>query len=217
MYDNNQYIFYVMGLSSVGKDTIVNKLLEKNNKLTRLSTVTTRPKRSSEQNDIEYKFVSNDEFNNLYALNKLMEHRKYTMNAVDKDATLDVYYGLLLPEDDVQYSIAIGTYNAFIDISKSYGDKYHIVPIFISISDSERLFRMITREISLDNPNFREVVRRFFSDKDAYASIDFGLFSRTFVNINLEKCVNNINEYISSYMDFEDYRKNVTFSQTTTN
>ena len=59
-------IFYIMGKSSTGKDTIYNKLLSKYpDELKRVVMYTTRPKREGEEDGVTYNFVTEDEYKNL--------------------------------------------------------------------------------------------------------------------------------------------------------
>lgn len=50
-------IFYIMGKSSSGKDTIYKRLSERMPELQRIVPYTTRPIRDGEQDGVEYHFV----------------------------------------------------------------------------------------------------------------------------------------------------------------
>ena len=71
-------LFYIMGKSASGKDTIYQKLLE-NPELhfRRLIIYTTRPIRDGEKDGQEYYFVNEDEFQCLKASGKIIEDRGY--------------------------------------------------------------------------------------------------------------------------------------------
>ena len=54
-------IFYLMGKSSSGKDTLYRKLMEQNRLLKGIVSYTTRPQRAGETDGKEYFFVTEDE------------------------------------------------------------------------------------------------------------------------------------------------------------
>ena len=60
------YIFYLMGKSSSGKDTIYKGLINMEGfPLKTVKGYTTRPMRSGETNGVEYHFVDNFQFNEM--------------------------------------------------------------------------------------------------------------------------------------------------------
>ena len=70
-------IFYILGKSSSGKDTIFQQI--KNNRQLNLKTVvgyTTRPMRVGEKNGVEYYFVSEEEFEKRIREDGLLEYAK---------------------------------------------------------------------------------------------------------------------------------------------
>ena len=58
-------IFYIMGKSSSGKDTIYKKIREKLPQLKRITPYTTRPIREGETDGVEYFFVDEERLNEL--------------------------------------------------------------------------------------------------------------------------------------------------------
>ena len=56
-------IYYMMGKSSSGKDTLQKELKEALPELKTITPYTTRPKRDGERNGVEYFFVSEDTLN----------------------------------------------------------------------------------------------------------------------------------------------------------
>ena len=65
-------IYYMMGKSSSGKDTIYKELLERMPMLGTLILYTTRPKRDGEQNGVEYFFISDEEMENFRREGKII-------------------------------------------------------------------------------------------------------------------------------------------------
>ena len=71
-------IFYIMGKSSSGKDTIFEELLEKKElKLQKVVLYTTRPIRSGETDGVQYHFVDEEKLHEMTKAGKVIEIRSY--------------------------------------------------------------------------------------------------------------------------------------------
>ena len=71
-------IFYIMGKSSTGKDTIYKKLLDKYpEELRQVVMYTTRPIREEEKDGVTYNFVTEDYYNNAKEQGLIIESRAY--------------------------------------------------------------------------------------------------------------------------------------------
>ena len=71
-------LFYIMGKSASGKDTIYQRLLRNPEfSLERLVIYTTRPIRDGELDGREYHFVTEEDFQKLKAAGKIIEDRGY--------------------------------------------------------------------------------------------------------------------------------------------
>jgi len=66
-------LFVISGPSGVGKGTVVRRLLERRPELHPSVSVTTRPPRPGEREGIDYRFVSDEEFDRLVAEGELLE------------------------------------------------------------------------------------------------------------------------------------------------
>jgi guanylate kinase len=69
-------VIVVSGPSGVGKDAILNRMKERNYPFTFITTVTTRRQRSSEKHQVDYLFISTDDFQKLLAEDGLLESAK---------------------------------------------------------------------------------------------------------------------------------------------
>lgn len=140
-------LFYIMGKSASGKDTIYQKLLEHPAlDFKRLVIYTTRPIRDGEKDGQEYYFVDEDAFQQMKAEGKIIEDREYY-----------TVYGLWryftaanLQLDKYDY-LGIGTLESFVQLKKYYGEEA-ICPLYIEVEDGERLKRAIAREETQDIP-----------------------------------------------------------------
>ena len=68
-------IFYIMGKSATGKDTIYQELLKRIPELKTVVLYTTRPIRMGEENGREYHFATQEEKKNLEEAGKIIECR----------------------------------------------------------------------------------------------------------------------------------------------
>jgi len=66
-------LIVLSGPSGVGKDAVLNYLKKSESPLKFVTTMTTRPRRHNEQDNIDYHFVSKEEFEKLLQNNELLE------------------------------------------------------------------------------------------------------------------------------------------------
>ena len=184
-------IFYVMGKSSVGKDTIYNMLV--NDKELGLKTIvgyTTRPMREGEVNGREYFFVNEDELKKLEQAGKVIEKRGYnTVYGVWNYFTVDDE-NINLNENNY---VLIGTLESYSNVRDYYGNEV-VVPIYIEVEDGIRLIRAINREMTQNTPKYEELCRRFLADAKDFAEeiLDELDIKKRYNNENLDKCYEEI-------------------------
>ena len=73
-------LIVVSGPSGVGKRTIIKKYLEDHPNAIRCTSYTTRPQGPNEEEDVDYYFVSHEEFNQLIRSNQMLEWGYYRGN-----------------------------------------------------------------------------------------------------------------------------------------
>ena len=184
-------IFYIMGKSASGKDTLYRRLLEeKELQLKPLIPYTTRPIRSGEAEGVEYHFTDLAGLQALEAKGKVVEQRCYhTVHG-------DWYYftvddGNLDLENDSY--LGIGTLPAFEKMRNYFGEKA-VIPIYVSVDDGVRLERALMRERTQKEPKYKEMCRRFLADEEDFDEEKrrkLGL-NREYYNDDLEKCLKEI-------------------------
>jgi len=69
-------VIVISGPSGVGKDAILTRIKEKGYPFAFMTTVTTRPRRSNEKHQVDYNFISVDEFQKLLRSGGLLEWAK---------------------------------------------------------------------------------------------------------------------------------------------
>lgn len=187
-------IFYIMGKSSSGKDTLYKMLLEKFTGFKTIILYTTRPIREGEVDGVEYHFVNEEETENLKKDGKIIELREYhTVHGIWKYFTVD--------DGQVDLScnnyLVIGTLDSYHNVKEYYGEEY-LVPLYIEVEDGERLMRALIREQNQDKPKYTELCRRFLADQEDFSEerIKTAGINKRFHNIDSRKCFNQIERYI---------------------
>lgn len=188
-------IFYIMGKSSSGKDTIYKRLLEDPElELRNIILYTTRPMRQGEQPGREYYFVNEETFREYEEQGKIIEARTY-----------QTVYGpwIYFTADDGQIQmekrnyLGIGTLESYICMKEYFG-KENLYPLYIEVEDGERLKRAIHREELQTEPKYAEMCRRFLADEEDFSeeNLKRAGIVRRFQNMELESCVNELKNCI---------------------
>lgn len=158
-------IFYMMGKSSSGKDTVYKEIREELPELKTLTLYTTRPMREGEKDGVEYYFVSNEILEQYGEEGKIIELRTYqTVYGDWKYATIDDGQIHLTGSD----YLMIGTLESYMKMKAYYGQE-NLVPLYIEVEDGERLMRAIARERQQEHPGYEEVCRRFLADQKDFS------------------------------------------------
>ena len=187
-------IYYVMGKSCSGKDTIYRRLTERHPELRVVVPYTTRPIREGEQDGVEYFFVDREKMEEMRAAGRIIELRSY-------DTVLGVWN--YFTADDGQIDLAahsyliIGTLVSYQAMRDYYGAEA-LVPIYVEVEDGTRLERAIGRERKQAKPQYEEMCRRFLADAEDFSEEKLcraGITKR-FVNTDLEQCLKEIETFI---------------------
>lgn len=191
-------IFYLMGKSASGKDTLFRILREEFAQLKTVTMYTTRPIRENERDGEAYFFVEEKRLKELKAAGRVIECRTYQTIAgpwhyftVD-DGQIDVSrHSYLMP----------GTLESYEKICAYYG-KEALRPLYIELDDGLRLERAIERERKQRTPNYREVCRRFLADEEDFAEENLRRLGigRRFENTELSACLKELGQEIRRYL-----------------
>ena len=190
-------IFYLMGKSSSGKDTIYKSIMRKeSNTLLKIVPYTTRPIREGERDGVQYHFTDEEGFNTLLSRKKIVEHRTY-----------NTFYGewryFTVDDGNIDISnnnyLIIGTPESY-KATKEYFGNDKVLPILIDVDDGVRLQRALNRELKQDTPKYEEMCRRFLADAKDFSEeklAECGI-TRKFANDNLESCIEEVMSFINS-------------------
>jgi guanylate kinase len=184
-------IFYVMGKSASGKDTIYKNLTEMLPQLRQVVLYTTRPIREGEKDGGEYYFTTGDRLNELREEGKIIEERTY-QTALGPWSYFTVDDGQIDVKSGDTY-LMIGTLESYEKTRNYYGEDL-LIPLYIEVEDGKRLKRALEREFMQKDPKYAELCRRYLADEEDFneerlrrCGID-----RRFMNDNLEECLRDI-------------------------
>ncbi len=191
-------IFYLMGKSASGKDTIYKKIKERLPELKTIVIYTTRPIRKGEADGVEYHFVDDDKLQQFQKAGKVIELREYnTVHGIWKYFTVDD--GQFDAEDNY---IAIGTLESYSGMRAHLGEE-KLVPIYIEVDDGVRLERALSRERKQAVPKYEEMCRRFLADAADFSTenLEKARITRKYLNEDVENCTKEIIESIRTCLD----------------
>lgn len=184
-------IYYLLGKSATGKDTLYKEILKWRPKLRTVTMYTTRPIREGETDGVEYFFTGREELERQLASGKVIESRTYQTIAGPW-----TYYTV----DDGQFDVAddesclmIGTLESYEKMC-AYFEAGKMVPVYIEVPDGIRLLRAVKREENQKKPNYREVCRRYLADEKDFSEENLerlGITKR-YQNTDMEICVEEI-------------------------
>lgn len=187
-------LFYIMGKSSSGKDTVYKRLMEQMPQMKTIVPYTTRPIREGETDGVEYFFVDEERLEELREAERVIEARSYNtkcgiwtyFTADDGQIALDKYNYLV-----------IGTLESCQALKEYFGEEY-VVPVYIEVEDGLRLSRALERERKQASPQYTEMCRRFLADAEDFSeeNLKKADIGRRFRNIDLEECLEEIRKYI---------------------
>ncbi|MCR5743381.1 MAG: guanylate kinase [Lachnospiraceae bacterium] len=189
-------IFYLMGKSASGKDTLYSMILGSGLDLREVILYTTRPMRDGEEEGREYHFIDEQRFEELRSTDKLIEYREYnTVHGIWRYMTVD--------DGQIDLSknsyLMIGTLESYEKTRQYYGSE-NLLPIYVAVDDGIRLERALKREKKQKNPKYAEMCRRYLADEADFAPENL---KRLDVNTefrnddDIEICAENIKAFIA--------------------
>lgn len=192
-------IFYIMGKSSSGKDTIYQRLKEEFPQFKIITLYTTRPIREGEKDGREYYFVAEDNLNQFKNKKKIIECRTYE--------TVDGPWSYFTIDDgqfDLKNSnyLMIGTLESYKSMREYFG-KELIIPLYIDVEPGIRLERALARERKQKCPRYKELCRRYLADEEDFSKENMQRcnISKYYENNDFEQCINKLKSDIIKEME----------------
>lgn len=188
-------IFYIIGKSATGKDTIYKRIYEDTQlNLKSIVMYTTRPIREGEIDGITYHFVDENQYGEIKKSGTVIEEKSYhTMHGLWRYFTVN--------DDQIDLDknsyIMIGVLQSYVSIREYFG-KDKVIPVYIEVDDGVRLERALMREKKPENRKFNEMCRRFLADSEDFSEekIKDAEITIRFENNNLEECIEEVKAYI---------------------
>lgn len=181
-------IFYLMGKSACGKDSLHKALLEDPTLGLKSAVLyTTRPMRENEVHGVDYFFVTEEQVSELEQSGKVLEMRTYeTVYGPWKYLTVDD--GQF--DEDADY-LMIGTLASYETLQKHFGKK-RLIPLYIEVEDGERLRRALNRERKQAKPKYAEMCRRFLADEKDFSpeNLERAGITTSYKNRRFQVCLN---------------------------
>lgn len=179
-------LIIISGTTCAGKDTVVKKLLEKNNNIVKSISYTSRPIRSGEIDGKNYYFIKEEEFERKIKNDDFLEYAKVQYGSyygTPKKEVLD----LLNSGKDV--ILVIDVQGAGI-IKEKFPETLLIFILAPSMQEIKR--RLINRGTETKN----QIIERF---KTAYNEInEVNKYNYVVINDDLDSCVEKVNSIIIS-------------------
>ena len=187
-------IYYIIGKSASGKDTLFKELVARIPDLGRVVPYTTRPMREHEQDGVDYRFTDEAGVKRLADAGRIIELRAY-------DTACGVWKYFTADDGQIDLEagdyLMIGTLESYEKMLEYYGAA-HVVPLYIEVEDGERLSRALARERQQAQPKYKEMCRRFLADEEDFSEENLRRLgiSRRFCNGDAKHCLEEITEVI---------------------
>ena len=190
-------IFYLMGKSASGKDTIFRLLMERFSYLKTVVMYSTRPIRDNEVEGREYFFVSRDYRREMEAKGKVIACRTYHPIAGPWD-----YFSVDDGQIDLENHdyLMTGTLVSYQKMKEYYGEDV-MIPLYIDLDDGLRLERALGRERQQQIPKYKEMCRRFLADAEDFSeeNLEAAGITKRYINEDLQECLEEISSVIRSF------------------
>ncbi len=182
-----QKVFYLMGKSASGKDSLYAGLLDMPElSLRPLVIYTTRPIRDGEEEGRQYHFTDEEHFHEWEKQGKVIEQRCYqtvygpwyyfTLDDGSFDPGVSAAGETSCIEGDEPgrercrpaHILGIGTLESYLKL-RDYLGADRVVPLYVEVEDGLRLQRAIKREQQQLQPKYEEMCRRFLADAEDFS------------------------------------------------
>jgi guanylate kinase len=154
------YFIALMGEAGAGKDRTMQAVLKAAPDLHEVISCTTRPMRENEAHGVNYFYYTPEQFGQMVLDGEMLECTVFN----------DWFYGTSFESVRSDGVINIGVFNPTGVESLLARPDCKVLVFRVTTNDKIRLLRQLNRE---ENPDVREVVRRFQADYDDFDNIEF--------------------------------------------
>ena len=156
---NKIKVVALFGKSGAGKDTLQNIMIAENNNMHKIISCTTRPPRENEVDGVDYYFMDEEEFSIKVIAGDMLEHTIFR----------NWFYGTPIQSLDPTKT-NVGVFNITGIRTLLEDPRLDVRPVYVQVSDKTRLIRSLNRE---QDPDCKEICRRFLTDDEDFKDIDF--------------------------------------------
>ena len=160
------------GKAGSGKDTILKEVVKADPHIHEIIRCTTRPRREEEVEGKDYFYLTEEEFRDKIDKKEILEYSIFN----------NWMYGTPISSLDPNKINIVVLNTKEISLLKPRKD-INLIICLVEASDKERLMRQLTRE---ENPNVKEIIRRFQADEEDYSNFDYR-FNQSYVLKNHNK------------------------------
>ncbi len=159
-------IVALMGEAGAGKDSLMRSALDAldqkgyASKIHEIVSCTTRPMREGEVNGVNYFYYTPDQFSEKIMSGEMLEFVQFN----------GWWYGTSYDSIRSDGIINIGVFNPSGIRELIDRNDCEVYVMWVRVSDKQRLMRQLNRE---ENPNVKEIVRRFGADTQDFSHINF--------------------------------------------
>lgn len=185
MMNDKGLLIVLSGPSGAGKDTVINKLIEKDRNIRLSISATTRKPREGEINGQHYHFISKAEFIQLISIDGLLEHAEYCEN----------YYGT--PSEQVYNWLDRGK-DVILEIEVKGGSQIrNKCPESVSIFILPPSINVLGERLKGRGTESQEIInkRMFAAVEEISQAVNYDYIV---INDSLDECVDNIINIIRS-------------------
>lgn len=191
--DTKPIIVVLVGESASGKSTIEKLIEERDSSFTKIISYTTRPPREGEKNNVDYHFVSIDDFLFMIKLNVFIENAQY--RGWHYGTARDHYF-------DEKNHIVVLTPHGCRSLKKwAQGNPYiKVISIYFKVDRRSRMIKILKRGDDID-----EAYRRNISDVGQFDGFEDEA-DYTLENTNYEKPIEEVYKEVRKIIDecYED-------------
>ena len=134
----------ILGESGAGKTTLVNNFVKSQKQYNKIVEYTTRPKRDSEVEGSDHKFITIEQFKDLIAKNFFADYIQYR----------EWFYGISKQDLDCGNSIAV--FNP-TTLRRLKSLKYDIVSVYLNVDRRSRLINILNRGDEIEEAYRRNI------------------------------------------------------------
>ena len=181
-------IIVLVGKTASGKTTVANELC-KNHHYKRIITYTTRPMRKNEVQDVDYHFISDEQFNEMIENNEFTEYKRYnTAHGVWS------YGSVITSEQELSddYYVIILTPQGLRDLSKKMS---RYIAFYLNVSFKSQLERLKKR-----GDEEQQIIKRLKNDDKDFENVldivDYSFYTDSSIS-SPQRVANMISNFIS--------------------